>query len=1070
MAGVVGPANPGTDPYGGLSGYRREVSGRPTAINGQLPAFRGVKNKPGDAVKAGPIKSSSNHPDRKSNVLVPYTRVVPLDEVHDVGRMSPGDVVWISSGPRENLTVAGPNRFTGKPAYYQHALPGYSGTANSYMTKLVGMDWINKHLGNGRTKLANLVEHEQFPEMITDRNCLIGSDRVADEWRAVPFLQEWCPDGVVLSNDQPESYYGSGHGSRECQVFNIGIQGPAPLNNGYEDHAATGALTRPPPTMEGSQGHKSAHGDDAVRRHAGPNYHTYPLQMFDRKPAPLMDCYVGLIATAHYDTAAQLHVKFPNLTRAAIDASPNAINPDTFARLVAENEINKKALADYTDDNAKAVGDPTKRNLPDPAAAAGWVAPRTLREIYDALVLIRTKVVHTFRFECFSSRQAQGMNPTLQDDIAAHPAGKRQRHEGWRWETLQRWWVAKQAWEARAYGARDPGPTPDLTKTPGGDSRILGDRDFFVGPSVKDFRCMVGAWRIGKVLDTKAFKGEYFNGGPTDTGYRLTVNIALEWMDWRALRRRLNTHNFPLVDADKKRLNNAALAAGAPLPFEYPNRPGERDDEKRLSEQPPQIGDCHFNSGRWKGLDDDCRILQWPTEYKMEWPHAAGFSRYLDDQAGFGTGRAAGALGVVDPYAAVYAAGNRNPDFYKDRAMALGKTSDFAAPVAGGDPFAGVNGVEHNPNIPVNPQVGYSYRGKGGANLLENSEQPVDRADPGYIAYLYPTYMPVDSLRKQHYGVGGTLGQGVGTHHTKAYYGHPSCADLPLEEQRILYFRARGEGTPGAPLGRAAPLPPRPGVVPVEPPVIVPNLGVLDPSGFMGPGSGDGAGGFGAAVDASIAEENLGPMEAAMVTDLLGHSDLYGALLQGFNPLQAEVDRRHTVSASVSEAPRVVPVGTGVVNMEVEQPRRPSSTAAPGTAAAGTAAAGAAAPQPPVRERAGGASAANMPQPAATATKAAAASTTPASRPPPPRRAAATASASAVDAVFSSILGGSADSTQPQPLNPAHRSAGPAASSGAATGASASGSSGPAAPAPGSDSGGSGGQQRSFPRRKRGAE
>ena len=68
----------GTDKYGGLTGYKRPLQGNPTRVPNNLPAFRGVKNTPGDNIRSGPIKSSAAHPDRKTNVCIPYARVTPL--------------------------------------------------------------------------------------------------------------------------------------------------------------------------------------------------------------------------------------------------------------------------------------------------------------------------------------------------------------------------------------------------------------------------------------------------------------------------------------------------------------------------------------------------------------------------------------------------------------------------------------------------------------------------------------------------------------------------------------------------------------------------------------------------------------------------------------------------------------------------------------------------------------------------------------------------------------------------------------------------------------------------------
>jgi hypothetical protein len=64
----------GTDTYGGLSGFKRPLAGNPTRVPTNLPAFRGVSNQPGSSVRAPAVKSSANHPDRKTNVCIPYAR------------------------------------------------------------------------------------------------------------------------------------------------------------------------------------------------------------------------------------------------------------------------------------------------------------------------------------------------------------------------------------------------------------------------------------------------------------------------------------------------------------------------------------------------------------------------------------------------------------------------------------------------------------------------------------------------------------------------------------------------------------------------------------------------------------------------------------------------------------------------------------------------------------------------------------------------------------------------------------------------------------------------------------
>ena len=70
----------GGDTFGGLSGYRRPVAGNPTRVPTNLPAFRGVQNKPGDKIGVPAIKSSKNRQNRGTNVLIPYSRVTTYED------------------------------------------------------------------------------------------------------------------------------------------------------------------------------------------------------------------------------------------------------------------------------------------------------------------------------------------------------------------------------------------------------------------------------------------------------------------------------------------------------------------------------------------------------------------------------------------------------------------------------------------------------------------------------------------------------------------------------------------------------------------------------------------------------------------------------------------------------------------------------------------------------------------------------------------------------------------------------------------------------------------------------
>ena len=199
--------------YGGTRGVKRPAQGNPTSVPRNAPAFRGKRNTPGDRVRA-PAIETKNRNDRGTNVTVPYSRIVPWDVLANVGRISPGDAVFTS-----RMRVGG-------PSYVSTAAP----------TRIVGVDWMNKQLGNtdnpsrpntGQwTPGFNVLLAGNMNEMV-----LRPGDIACDNWRECSILRGWCLDGVVMSNDEPGIYHGSG--KNDAQLFNIAVQGLTTVNNGY---------------------------------------------------------------------------------------------------------------------------------------------------------------------------------------------------------------------------------------------------------------------------------------------------------------------------------------------------------------------------------------------------------------------------------------------------------------------------------------------------------------------------------------------------------------------------------------------------------------------------------------------------------------------------------------------------------------------------------------------------------------------------------------------------------------------------------------------------------------------
>ena len=441
-------ASQGAPLYGGLSGYLRKTPGKPTSVPGSAPAFRGVNNIPGQSVKSPAIRTSYNRNDRGTNVVIPYARVVPLEHLRDVGRVSPGDVVFAA---RTKLTP-------------------YGYGINTEM-RVVGIDWINRQLGgrpeydksmpDGTSKHTHLWQVGYNVLLGGANNSLTSSlnkfNAIADEWRSLAVLQEWTCDGIVLSNDQPNGHNSSG--DRDGQLFNIAIQGVCACNNGYVDFSGKGVELNHRGVRTDKNGYydggEASESHDFATAFGGPYYNSYPLQMFDRKLRPMTDVYVGIVATRrrmYANTQYKEQLK-ANCTGAGIAEQKQAINDAIYFYTFHYAYFSSNQAYGYQFADENGVWDPTQGNYKQ--------------------------------------------NPSLTE-----PATKRSR---------------------RHYEDAKPGPNAEY--------------DPYRGMSDREWHGLVGAWKIGKVLDIAATKKDSYYGGPVDTSDRITVNVDLEFKDWRQLRR-----------------------------------------------------------------------------------------------------------------------------------------------------------------------------------------------------------------------------------------------------------------------------------------------------------------------------------------------------------------------------------------------------------------------------------------------------------------------------------------------------------------------------------------------------
>lgn len=445
-----------TPVYGLNEGYRRSQLGNPTSSVGQAPKFRGEVNLPGSDVRAPKVLASAARQNRSTNVTIPYPRVCSSEDLVNKGRLSPGDVAFISKYP---CGFSGSSRLNDNQK--RQIITSVS-TPHANISRLVGLDYMNRGLGPDNYKVGATV--------------LKNSPNPLDEWRSLSFLNEYTLDGVVLSNDSPGYVESTSAGVRNDQIFNIGVQGPVQLNNGFEDSMGRGVAIH----------YEKAGQTTAESLIGGPFYSQYPIQMFDRQIRPLSDLFVGLIC--------------------------KKIEGKDLETVLANKPSYREEFGDDV------------------------------------------KFIHVFEYRCFSSRQVDQFateggedGNALDADIVDNGRGLKRVRED---DFLPR--------------------------------KLENDDEQFLGIKRIEVKHMVGAWRIGKVLDVASQRQRGYHSGPVDTSFSVTLNLSINFLDWRQLRRNFTMNLFGhVLDLD-----------------------GEHWTQYKLTDD-----------GKYTFKQDDGRVLQWPTTY-----------------------------------------------------------------------------------------------------------------------------------------------------------------------------------------------------------------------------------------------------------------------------------------------------------------------------------------------------------------------------------------------------------------------------------------------------------------------
>lgn len=490
---------------GALTGVKRPLS-NPTAVPTQLPAFRGIPNDPGNAIKA-PKLMAGNRTDRGTNVLTPVARVTALTSIGiDNGRLSPGDVAFVRRTPGSYLkAIEGPSAGIG------------------HMTDMFGVDGVNRFLSgtlNGARVWRigdNLVDSSTTK--IDDTTNLFGFVPGTNFTPYLSALREYQFDGVILSNEEPYSFIPNG--GRDATVFNVGIKGAAPVNNGfmtYDTHAPTelyargadplayGETLRIGSERAGDTWHGKI-GYDFVAAYTSV-YTEYPLQMFGRDLQPLDTAYLilrkfNLLDDVVMPRANALLETTRTIIKNGSSATKSAYDNITDAKSAVLNQLrvqdaDGKDLNNMTDDKLHAMV--FFQYMP--------CSSRAFVKYHETLKLVDAEVaaISPNKFDGLLHTNRGSGNPTTGLGTIGAIRNNYAHND-----------ILAQLLQAR------------IDVYVGGvykqDRMNIHDPVRFL-----DLLLCAGAWKLGKVVDTRSARGTPYGNGPTNGSYRMTVVMDIDWL------------------------------------------------------------------------------------------------------------------------------------------------------------------------------------------------------------------------------------------------------------------------------------------------------------------------------------------------------------------------------------------------------------------------------------------------------------------------------------------------------------------------------------------------------------
>tara|TARA_B100001109_G_scaffold157654_1_gene128271 strand:+ start:7754 stop:10816 length:3063 start_codon:yes stop_codon:yes gene_type:complete len=506
--GITGGGSGGATPVGAVKaanpqkGVKRSLLSNPTTVPSQLPGFRGRVVDAGSPVKVPKLRNG-NLNNSTSNIRVPYSRVCPLEMLSSYqGRLGPGDVIFTHKYPPGFVNGAD------RSAHLSNGTLG----VNS-LTRVIGLDGLNRLLmqsgPNGWRVDENVlvVQPGGGPWDVTRED---GSF-------ALSVLREYSLDGVVVSNDEPGAFTSSG--SRDNAIFNVAIQGPVETNNGFLKYE-TEDDTREKIASKMAKTHKPLNPDKR-------EYSKYN---------PLTGVVNSRNVEAHARGSAESGMHIENQPLPGRVGNQHAINNGKFdfvANYCGTYSLFPSQMFDrrveimntlYLGLRAYELSRESKRQLTKPDGTRSF--PESIPD--EAVDAVKC---YFFQYMPFSSRAAsviQQVSDKLEEfiieefDLYDRPPEAKKRFVTMFMRADQR-----TGGKYRAKAAAQVSAVKQQTETSLPSS--LFDTATYDPIRSEDMWAMMGAWKVGRVMDTKASVHDRYAGGPRDTAFSCIVDVGVAW-------------------------------------------------------------------------------------------------------------------------------------------------------------------------------------------------------------------------------------------------------------------------------------------------------------------------------------------------------------------------------------------------------------------------------------------------------------------------------------------------------------------------------------------------------------